>query len=124
MIDFVSTRNGTDPEIRRLAQMIASGIAIRLRDLMRSTTQEERRLQRNTNTDARGALQYFFEPGSAFEEHIELVGGSAAAFRRNLLADHPLPEGGGFTQANRAVVQLRYSWWTRQTNDQPKDHNG
>lgn len=112
MLDFVSTREGIDLEARKAAQLVASFIAVRLRDLMRSTSQKERERQANVNYEARLALEYFFAPTSAFEEHMELIGGDAQTFREHLLGKHALPEKGLFTEANRLTVQLRHHWWT------------
>jgi hypothetical protein len=123
MIDFVSTREGVDPETKSLARMIAALIAVHLRSLTRVTSQEERRIQRNLNSEARSALQYFFEPGSPFEDHIELIGGSPAVFRRNLLGSNPLAQGGPFTDTHRTTVKLRHAWWTR-SEDPKGNHNG
>lgn len=121
MLDFVSTREGVDPFVKRDAQMLAAFIAIRLRDLMQPTTQVERHRQRNVNSPALSAVAYFFEPGSAFEEHIALIGGDAATYRENLLGDHPLTDYGAFTLQDRNTVKLRHYWWSRGLHNTLKD---
>lgn len=111
MFDFVSTRAETPIESRREAQMLASFVALRLRDAASPSSVAERREEKNLNPEAITAIRYFFETDTAFDRHIELIGGSADTFRAALLGKHPLPVKGLFTDAQRRVIQLRHHWW-------------
>lgn len=112
MIDFVSTRVSTDPATRAAAQLIAAGIAQFLRDASQKPTREEQERHRNLKWSALSAIEYLFGKGSSFEDHIEMLGGTAAPFRAALLDDRPLQENGPFTHYQRRIIQARYRWWT------------
>lgn len=117
MIDFVSTRAGTDPATRAVASMVAAAIAQFVRDASTRPTADEKKQQRNLNWDARRAIVYLFEPGSAFETHIELIGGSAAPLRAALLDRRELSPRSSFTPLQRRIIQARHRWWVRHPED-------
>lgn len=112
MIDFVSTREGVDPDIRASARLVAHLIARMLRDASRSIGPEEAFEGRNHDPDARAALDYLFDAASdTFDDHLRAIGGNAAVTRAALLGDRPLPQRGSFTETTRRVIQTRYGWW-------------
>lgn len=111
MIDFVSTREGADPQTRRAAHFLAALVAQRLRDACTPIDPEEAARQRNFNAVARAAVEYLFDADSEFVLHIELLGGGAAPFRAALLGDTPLPLKGDFTEPMRRALQARHQWW-------------
>jgi hypothetical protein len=111
MIDFVSTREGVSPETQRAAQMLAHLIAVRIRDAATQPTFLEIDARQNYDGPALMAIDYFFRTDSAFEDHIEMLGGSAAAMRAALLSDRPLAQGSGFSLEQRERIQARHAWW-------------
>ncbi len=111
MIDFVSTRESTDPETRKNAQLLASIIAQFIRDASTKPSDKEANDCRNWNEDASRAVAYLFDEGSPFEDHIELLGGSAATFRAALRSDRSLDGSSLFTTVQRRIIQARLRWY-------------
>ena len=111
MFDFVSTRPTSTPTDQGHAQLIAGVIARMLRDACARPSLKEKQRRANFDLDAIGAMDYFFDPSSSFETHIEAIGGSAYSFRTALLGDHPLPDHSPFDMLDRRVLQLRHRWW-------------
>lgn len=109
MIDFFSTRDSTQPEDRHAARMLAALIAAQLRAAAKFPHFQEIDHKRNYDHDALAAIEYLFARGSAFEDHIELLGSNAAVFRLALLEERePTQE---FTARQREAIRLRHEYW-------------
>lgn len=111
MIDFASTRETADAETKRAAHFLAAAVVQFIRDAATRPSAQENSIGRNINPDAASAIKYLFEAGSPFEDHIDLIGASCAAFRAALLDDRPLLPASPFTTEQRRIIQLRYRWW-------------
>lgn len=116
MFDFVSTREGVEPTTQAAARLIAACIAETLRDAATPIDPEEAVAGRNYNYTALQAIEYLFDPDSDFDEHVHLIGGSAAVVRSGLLSSRELPARGLFTSEMRTVIQARYAWWLAQSH--------
>lgn len=111
MFDFVSTREGTDPQTARAARLVAFVIVSFVRAASVKPTTAEKDSRSNVNVDAWRAVQYLFDDTSPFERHVEEIGGSAVAMREALLSKRPLGFKSPFTEDMRKVIQVRYRWW-------------
>lgn len=85
-------------------------MALRLHDATAPPNFMEVDYRRNEGA-AREAIEYFFDPESAFADHLELLGGSAVVMRLALLSDRPLAAGSPFTAEQRKHLQVRHTWW-------------
>ena len=94
-----------------MTQFIAAVVVQFIRDAALKPTQEEADAGRNLNADSQAAIDYLFAAGSKFEDHVEIVGGSAAPFRQALLSSRPLDDRSSFTPMQRRILQARYRWW-------------
>ena len=111
-IDFVSTRDGVDPETARGARLLVAVIAQAIRDASEPTTAPERERRANLSLHAVRALWWLFEPHPAFVCYAHLIGGEAKAITDALLADAERSGGNAlFSVADRHALQLRHRWW-------------
>lgn len=111
MIDFVSTRDSTDPETKRAAHFLAAVVVLHVRDAATKPTKREAETCRNENYTAFRAIEYLFSHQSDFPDHMEALGGNALTMREALLSDRKLQDGAGFNELQRRVIQARYRWW-------------
>ena len=109
MLDFVSTREGTDAETRGCARLVAAVIASAVRDACEPPTSEELRTHSNRKTSARQALRFLFGRHSVFSLYAELIGTNADTMRAALRSDSELHANGvnNLTAAARRHLQWR-----------------
>ncbi len=84
MIDFVSTRQGTDAQTAACARLLAAVIAQAIRDACKPPGVDERRKDRNLDGEAWRALDFLFGAGPAFALYAGLIGSSAETIRAAL----------------------------------------
>ncbi len=113
MIDFVSTRQTTDAQTAACARLLAAVIAQAIKDACKPMTADEKRKERNLDSEARQAIQFLFGADSVFPLYASLIGSSAEAIRFALLnkAEDMAPaESRGFSDMDRRILNGRMRW--------------
>lgn len=110
-IDFLSTRDGIDPQARACARLLAAVIVQGIRDCAEPTTDIERKTQTNRQFEARAALRWIFTPEPSFVAFCHLIGADASAIALALLENHDLPLTSAFTAMHRRTLQIRHRWF-------------
>ena len=113
MIDFVSTRETTDPETAACARLISAIIAQALKDLALRPSREEYDQCRNLESAAIHSLRFFYDSDSVFPLYAKLIGMDAEAFRAGIANTQqdrfrktPL-----FTDQEFSICRRRLEWW-------------
>jgi hypothetical protein len=112
MIDFVSTRQTTDPQTAACARLLAAVIAQAIKDACAPMSGEEKKQERNLNTDARQAIKFLFGADSVFPLYAVLIGSSADDIRAALLrrANAAGDADRGISDMQRRIVAGRMRW--------------
>src|SRR5574340_939271 len=85
MLDFVSTREGVDIDVRRCAQLLAWTIADAIERACMPPTPTEKRAERSLDYDAAQSVWFLYSPRSVFELYATMIGSDATAIREGLL---------------------------------------
>jgi hypothetical protein len=104
MIDFVSTRDGTEPQTAACARLLTYIITTAIKDASEPYNPDEHR----TGPAAR-AMDFLFGPESIFPLYAKLIGSSAEAIRAALLRDDSAQRA-GYSAERRAALQLRHAY--------------
>jgi len=109
MIDFISTRSGTDPQTAACARLLACVIAQAIRDACKKPMKEEKNLSKNIDGESTGALRFLVGEDSAFPLYASLIGSSAADIRKALLmkSESSIPLSHQFSDVDRRILQWR-----------------
>ena len=115
MIDFVSTRTGTDPTTAGCARLLSFLIAVAIRDASTTPTKAEFQARRNLDERAGAAIHWLFGTGSPFATYADLIGSSAPQMRRALLesvryAGSSDASARIYTHSMRRHLQTRHRW--------------
>ncbi len=108
MIDFVSTRETTDPQAARCARLLAAVIAQAVRDATQAMNVDEKRGD-GVCHQARSAVEFLFGQRSVFPLYAELIGANADSIRHALVHGSPAPatSGYGLGAMPRRALRLR-----------------
>lgn len=112
MIDFLSTRDTTDPETAACARLLTCIISRTIEDACMPPSNHEKKVRRNLDPDVREALHWMFgETTEIFELYASLIGGNAEAIRKALLqpAEGMAPQT-WFTESQRRTLRVRLAW--------------
>lgn len=115
MIDFVSTRQGAEPQTVACAQLLTKVIWQAIIDASVATTHAERKARANLLRDQREAVAFLFKPGTVFALYASAIGSNAAAIRAAVLADEPANAPTvylGLTGQQRRTLRERLHWLT------------
>jgi hypothetical protein len=85
MIDFVSTRETTDPHTAVCARLLATVIAHAISDASTPPSRDEKKQGRNLDSDAIAAIDFLFGEDSVFPLYADLIGASAESIRHALI---------------------------------------
>jgi hypothetical protein len=85
MIDFVSTRETTDPQTAACARLLATVIAHAISDASTPPSRDEKKQGRNLDSDAIAAIDFLFGEDSVFPLYADLIGASAESIRHALI---------------------------------------
>ncbi len=123
MIDFVSTRQTTDAQTAACARLLAAVIAQAIKDACKPMTADEKRKEKNLDSEARQAIQFLFGTDSVFPLYASLIGSSAESIRFALLnkaEDMVQVASRSFSDMDRRVLKGRMRWRGEfmQPNDQ------
>lgn len=113
MIDFVSTREGTDQQTAACAKLLAAVIAHAINDACTPIGYREKTDSKNLDVNARDAINSLFSNDSVFPLYASLIGSSAEAIRVALL-DKPdtaiIVTSKQFSDMDRRILRIRKSW--------------
>lgn len=112
MMDFVSTRPGTRPDVAACARLLSAVIASAVHDACKPATTEEKRNAQHVDHQARAAIDFLFGEDSVFPLYADLIGTSADALRAALrdAANSPLVDrqrGVGAMERRTLLERLR-----------------
>jgi len=113
MIDFVSTRQTTDAQTAACARLLAAVIAQAIKDACKPMTADEKRKEKNLDSEARQAIQFLFGTDSVFPLYASLIGSSAESIRFALLnkaEDMVQVASRSFSDMDRRVLKGRMRW--------------
>ena len=111
MIDFTSTREGTDPQTKACARLLVAVIASAIRDASQPLGCEEREGGR-PRVEPERAMRFLFDDTSFFPLYAKAIGSSAGSIRRNLLTLRKDEENRTFPLARRRALVDRYALWS------------
>lgn len=111
MIDFMSTRDSTEVQARRCAQLLTAVIGHAIKDAAMIPLQSERKHKQNRRLP-HAAIKFLFEPEGVFEVYAQLIGMTAEEIRAALLSKRPLnpKQKNIFSEEERRIIQVRYIW--------------
>lgn len=111
MLDLVSTRENTDVQSKRCAQLLAAVIGQAIKDAAMIPLQSERKHKQNRRLP-HAAIKFLFEPDGVFEIYAQLIGMTAEEIRTALLSKIPLnpKQKNIFSEEERRIIQVRYIW--------------
>lgn len=112
-MDFYSTRPDVDPQAAACANLLTAVITQAIKDASAEMSKNEKRLQRNLNSNARQALRFLFGSKSVFPLYAELIGISADAIRAALLKKSeglPTAKKPLYTESERRIFHARVRW--------------
>jgi len=113
MIDFISTRPGTNEEDARCAKLLAAVIAAAIQDAGEAPSNEEIKKQRNICKAPCAAIHWLFDKESVFPLYCQLIGLEAESIRSALLNVDSMPDSAAdktFKPNQRRAIRMRYRW--------------
>jgi len=113
MIDFVSTREDTNAEIKQYCELLAAVIAQALRDLCVKPMVIELEKAKNIDRHAVKSLIFFFSPKSPFKVYATMIGLSPKEFTdamMNRKYDGSL-KNPYLSYSQIKSMQTRIKWW-------------
>jgi len=113
VIDFVSTREGTEPQTAACAQLLSAVIAQAIRDACIKPTEKEQKAKRNIDTEASDAIRFLFGKNSVFQAYAQLIGADAEQIRNALLnraEDTISATKKQFGDQERRILRARVEW--------------
>jgi hypothetical protein len=113
MIDFVSTRDTTDPQTAACARLLAAVITQAIGDASTPPNKEEKKECRNLNTDALSAIDFLFGNGSVFHLYADLIGASAESIRHALINVRQAPGLNTrvtYKEEDQRILLIRLRW--------------
>jgi hypothetical protein len=113
MIDFVSTRETTDPQTAACARLLATVIAHAISDASTPPNREEKKQGRNLNSDAIAAIDFLFGNGSVFPLYADLIGASAESIRHALINVRQAPGLNTrvtYKEEDQRILLIRLRW--------------
>jgi hypothetical protein len=119
MLDFVSTRNGADPETVGCAKLVASIIGDAIRGASLKPFPDEFQQLRNIDRESSAhdpalSIWFLFHEDSDFETYAALIGMDAQVIRDKLLSLEPVKFTERFTDMQRSYLQMRHRWYMRE----------
>lgn len=115
MIDFVSTRETTDPQTAACCRLLAAVIAQAVADACSSLTPQEKEAHKNIESDARGAIEFLFGDRPTFDGYAKLIGLPTQAFRDALLqtdgVEAIVPLRNRINSTQRRHLRVRHQFW-------------
>ncbi len=113
MIDFVSTRETTDPQTAACARLLATVITHAISDASTPPNREEKKENRNLNADALAAIDFLFGEDCVFPLYADLIGSSAESIRHALINVRQLPALNTrvtFREEDQRILLARVRW--------------
>ena len=110
-IDFLSTREGVDPQAAACAGLITQVIVQALVDLGSKPSSTEKDSMRNVDDDARAAARFFFDPSSLFYGYAKVIGMNGDIFVKNMLRNVVNFPFLGISTDHARVARIRHQWW-------------
>ena len=113
MIDFVSTREDTNAEIKQYCELLAAVIAQALRDLCARPTVIEIEKAKNIDRHAVKSLIFFFSPKSPFKVYSNMIGVDPDSFL-NAMSTRKFdgdPKNPYLSHNQIRAMQTRIKWW-------------
>lgn len=110
MIDFLTTRENTDPDSVPCARLLTTVITTAIEDASRAPSRAEKKMCLNIDPEAREAVEWLFGDSEIFELYASLIGTSAESIRRALRENHTGPAGSSFGEMQRRALHVRLTW--------------
>jgi len=112
VIDFVATRQGTDPKAAACARLLTAVIAMSIRDACRPPNKAEKRGNPRVidiDQEALSALRFLFARRSPFSLYCSLIGAGAEDIRRALI-DPDKTRGNELKDKDFRILRARLTW--------------
>lgn len=112
MIDFVSTRETTDPQSAACARLLAAVIAHAINDAASKITSNEKKDDKYIDSKARSSIDFLFGNDSVFPLYASLIGSNAASIRAALLKPTDCAiRVSGLTEIQSRAIRQRVRRW-------------